>query len=90
MSKLSVSDYKRILEYYELEIPKGERLLKNKAEAILSEKLCSCIKKVDKGATNESKAIAICTQNIFNKRGFKRGKFTCKKKRSLRVTKKSR
>jgi hypothetical protein len=90
MTDLSSTDYKKILEYYGLEIPKSERLLKKKAEDILSEKLCSCIKKVDKGSANESKAIAVCTQTIFNKRGLKRGKFTCKKKRGLKITKKSR
>jgi hypothetical protein len=90
MTRLSVADYKKILDYYEIPIPKSKRLLKNKAETILSEKLCSCIKKVDNGISNESKPIAICTKTIFNNKGLKRGKFTCKKKRVVTFTKKSR
>ena len=72
------SDYKKILEYYKIPIPKSNRLLKTKAEHILATKLCRCIKKV--GLENESRSIGICTKSIFNRKGYTRGKFKCKSK----------
>jgi hypothetical protein len=47
MNKITDNDYKKILEFYKIPIPKSKRLLKNKAEKILAIKLCRCIKKVD-------------------------------------------
>lgn len=85
MGELSNKDYKQILEFYEKPIPKSKRLLKNQAEELLSSKLCRCIKKVDK--KNESRAIGICTKTIINSKGYKRGKFTCKKKPSIKLSK---
>jgi hypothetical protein len=85
-SELKNKDYINILKFYKMNIPKSKRLLKQQAENILSEKLCRCIKKVDK--TEESKAIAICTKTIFNRKGLKRGKFGCKGKgKSVKFTK---
>jgi hypothetical protein len=78
--KLNKSDYTTILNYYNLPIPKHSSTLKNKAEQILSEKLCRCIKKVGKAVKSEPKAIGVCTRNIFKRKGLKRGKFTCRKK----------
>ena len=51
------------------------------AEKILSDKLCRCIKSVNKkGALdNEPRSIGICTKTIFNNKGLTRGKFKCKK-----------
>jgi hypothetical protein len=85
MTELSNKDYKQILEFYEKPFPKSRRLLKKQAEDLLSRKLCRCIKKVDK--KNEGRAIGICTKTIINKKGYKRGKFTCKKKSSIKLTK---
>ena len=85
--KLNKSDYKTILNYYNLSIPKHTSTLKHKAEQILSEKLCRCIKKVGKAIKSEPKAIGVCTRNIFKKKGLKRGKFTCRRKRSIQLTK---
>ena len=85
MSELNNSDYKQILEYYKKPIPKSKRLLKISAEKIMSEKLCRCIKKVDK--VNESRAIGICTKTIFNRKGYTRGKFKCKGKSSVKFNK---
>jgi hypothetical protein len=85
MNKLNNNDYKLILEYYKKEIPKSNRLLKINAEKILAEKLCKCIKKID--PINESKSIGICTKNIINNKGFTRGKFKCKGKRSITIRK---
>ena len=77
MTQLTTNDYKKILEYYKKPIPGSTRLMKNAAEQILASKLCRCIKKVDKN--NETRAIGICTRTIFNRRGYTRGKFKCKR-----------
>lgn len=87
MSELTNNDYKRILEFYKKNIPKSKRLLKIHAEKLLTTKLCRCIKKIDK--ENEARAIGICTKTIINNKGFTRGKFTCKKKQSINLKKKT-
>jgi len=87
MTKLNNTDYKRILEFYNKSIPKSKKLLKQQAEKLLVTKLCRCIKKVDK--ENEARAIGICTKTIINNKGFVRGKFTCKKKETIRLRKKN-
>jgi hypothetical protein len=78
---LENDEYVSILTYYNIDIPKSKRLLKMKAEHIMAEKLCKCIKKID--PVNEAKSIGICTKTIFNRKGYTRGKFTCKKKRTV-------
>jgi hypothetical protein len=85
MTELTNNDYKKILEYYNKPIPKSKRLLKNQAEKLLANKLCRCIKKVDK--ENEARSIGICTKTIINNKGFTRGKFTCKKKQTINLSK---
>ena len=85
MSQLTKNDYIKILEYYKKPIPKSSRLLKKNAENILSTKLCKCIKKVE--PNNESKSIGICTKTIINRKGYIRGKFNCKGKKSIKITK---
>jgi hypothetical protein len=83
--KLVNNDYVSILKYYNINIPKSKRLLKKQAEQIMAEKLCKCIKKLD--PTNESKSIGICTKTIFNRKGYTRGQFQCKKKQSVKFMK---
>lgn len=85
MNELNNNDYKQILEFYNLPIPKSNRILKESASKILSNKLCRCIKKVDKN--NEKRAIGICTKTVINRKGFTRGKFKCKGKMSVEITK---
>jgi hypothetical protein len=82
---LTNKDYINILKFYKLSVPRSKRLLRIAAERILNDKLCKCIKKVD--SKNEKKSIAICTKTIFQNKGLKRGKFTCKKKRTLKMSK---
>jgi hypothetical protein len=86
MSLLTNNDYIKILEYYNKPIPKTKRLLKIQAEKILSDKLCRCIKKLD--PTNEARSIGICTKTIFVNKGLARGKFKCKGKSTVKITKK--
>jgi hypothetical protein len=98
MSILNQNDYIKILNYYDIPISSKDssKTIKNKAETILAEKLCKCIKKVKKSdsadsgsddndnqSESESKAIAICSNSIFEKKGLERGLFDCKKKPKL-------
>jgi len=83
--ELTNKDNISILKYYNINIPKSKRLIKIQAEKIMAEKLCKCIKKIDK--INESKSIGICTKTIFNRKGYTRGKFTCKKKQTVNFRK---
>ena len=84
-SKLTDNDYIHILDYYKLPIPKSKRMLKLRAEKILSSKLCRCIKKVE--PTNEARSIGVCTKTIFNRKGLTRGKFNCKGKQRVSFNK---
>ena len=83
--KITNTDYKKILRFYNEPLPLKTSELKSKAEDILALKLCSCIKKVNPSLEKKSepKAIGICTRSIFNNRGLTRGKFKCLKKRSV-------
>lgn len=85
MTELTNKDYTHILEYYKKNIPKSSRLLKIEAEKILASKLCKCIKKID--ITNESKSIGICTKSVINRKGYRRGKFTCRSKPTIQIKK---
>lgn len=85
---LNSGDYKKILQFYNLSIPKSPKLLKKNAEDVISKKLCKCIKKID--TKYEAKSIGICTKTIINKKGYIRGKFTCKNPRTLVLKKKTR
>ena len=44
--KLSISDYKKILKFYKLSVPKNKKKLEKKANKIIADKFCICIKKV--------------------------------------------
>ena len=75
--ELTNQDYKNILNYYHISIPLSNSQLRIKAEKIMSNKLCKCIKKID--SINEATSIGICTKTIYNNKGYSRGKFNCKK-----------
>lgn len=89
MGVLKKNDYIKILDYYDIPISSSDTStkIKIKAEQILAEKLCKCIKKVKNSntgsdadaETNESRAIAICTDTIFRRKGIRHSNFTCKK-----------
>ncbi len=87
MSELTTNDYKHILEFYKKPIPKSKRILKVQAEKIIASKLCRCIKKFEKNY--EARAIGICTKTVINDKGYKRGKFTCKNKQTIKLSKKN-
>ena len=81
---LNKKDYTKILKYYNLPIPKSSSKMKKQAEEVLALKLCRCIKKVS--PSNEAKAIGVCTRTIFERKKLTRGAFTCKRKRSVEVS----
>jgi hypothetical protein len=85
MSELNDNDYKLILDYYKKDIPKSKRLLRLNAEKILAEKLCRCIKKIE--PKNEQRSVGICTKAVINRKGFTRGNFTCRNKKSITIKK---
>lgn len=80
---LTNKDYKSILKFYNKKISKSSKINKQKAEKILATKLCRCIKSI--GTRDENKALRICTSKIFQIKGLKRGKFTCKKRQHVDV-----
>ena len=88
MNKITDEDYKKILEFYKISIPKSKRILKIKAEKILAIKLCRFIKKL--GVENEARSVGICTKTVLNSKGLARKKFTCKKKQTVSFSKISR
>ena len=51
----------------------------------MAEKLCRCIKSVDKyyKDEDEKRAIAICDKSVIKKKNLRSHKFTCKKERKL-------
>ena len=91
--RLSLNDYMSILKFYKIDVSRmKKKAIKQKAEEILAEKLCRCIKKVDKHLEKEkknkkrkntkqkaeSRAIAICKNSIFTKKKISVTKFNCK------------
>lgn len=93
MKDLTKSDYKTLLTYYNIPFKNlSKQQIQKKAENIIAEKLCKCIKKVEINTknnkrnisnNNESAKIAICTDSILSKKGIKTHGFTCKKKPTL-------
>lgn len=79
---LSKEDYIKILNFYKINYVKlNNNSIKRKAEEILANKLCRCIKKVKtSNDVNESRAIGICKKNVLNRKNLTVGKFSCKKK----------
>ena len=77
MRELTDEEYKNVLEYYKMPIPKSKRILKNTTEKTLAKKLCRCIKKINTKFNPEPRAIGICTKSIFNRKGLTRGTFKC-------------
>ena len=59
--------------------------IKEIAEKVLAEKLCRCIKTLDKyyKDDDEKRSIAICKKSVIQKKQLRSHKFTCKKGRTL-------
>lgn len=86
--KLTKRDYINILQFYKKKIPNSSRNLELQAESLLGEKLCRCITKL--GPTNKNRSIGICTKTVINNKGYTRGKFSCKKKQYVILSKRKR
>ena len=84
--KVTNTDYTKILNYYDINIPKNKQDLKKRAEDIIALKLCACIKKVG-GPQNEARAIGICSRTVIKRKGLSRGKFNCRNGRNISFTK---
>jgi hypothetical protein len=83
-------DYLTILKFYGINISDMKKTeIKEKAEGILADKLCRCIKKVNEGAKDETRAIAICNASVLKRKGIKPMKFKCKKRPRFITKKKS-
>lgn len=80
---LTKNDYINLLEFYNVKYKKNNsyKNLKKLGEKILANKLCKCIKSVDK--RNENKSIAICRSKIFKNRNITFRKFTCKRNKKI-------
>lgn len=79
--ELTEKDYISILKYYGIKTNGMKKQnIKEKAESILANKLCKCIKKVNPNNMDEPRAIAICTDSVLRKKGLKANRFVCKKK----------
>jgi len=85
--KLSKQDYIDILNFYSINFSKDLpiKLLKKMTEKIIAEKLCRCIKKVPNEGLPESRAISICNNSVVQKKNLAIYKFSCKKKKELKL-----
>ncbi len=85
METIGYEDYKKILNYYDIKMPRTRNKTKILAEKILAEKMCRCIKKVKKQEKiSEKRAIGICRNSIFHNRNLNIYQFECKKSAKLR------
>jgi hypothetical protein len=87
--KLTNNDYIQLLNFYKVKTPKNKRKLREVAEKLMAQKLCSCIKKVAPTVETEPLAIGVCTRSIFTRKNLRRNKFQCKKRRYLKFTKRN-
>jgi len=85
MDGLTNKDYLSILKYYNINIDEkmNENDIKHRAENILANKLCKCIKKVSKKNRNENRAIALCRKTVIQRKGLDIFNFSCKNKNRL-------
>jgi hypothetical protein len=88
--KLTDKDYKIILKYYNINTENLSKIeIQEKAESILAEKMCRCIKKLDsynsrkKNKLSESNIISICKKSVLSNKNIKNYSFTCKKKQKF-------
>ena len=87
LKTLEKKDYKSILDFYH--IPRqnlSQYEIREKAIAILSKKLCKCVKKLE-GRFRE-RSFGICTKTVINSKGFLRNSaMSCRKTKKIRITK---
>ena len=75
--QLTHKDYAAILLFYNKDpTSMSKTRVKQVAEQLLANKLCRCIKKVNK---DEKQAISICTDSVLRKKNLRSYGFRCKK-----------
>jgi hypothetical protein len=88
---LTKKEYEVVLNYYNLPYKKSDnaRNIKQKAEKVLADKLCRCIKKVSRKrrTKSENRSIPICKKSILLSKGLTDAGFKCKKSRSIKIRK---
>ncbi len=84
---MTTNDYEKILSYYKIPFAElSTRELKQTAEDILANKLCKCIKAVEKKVGTKN-AIALCTSSVFGKKGLKYFDMSCRGRAQLQSRK---
>ena len=90
---LSEKDHELIIQHYRKVIPRTKKGKKSKAERLVAQKLCSCIKKITKKSRKKplrARAIGICSYSVVKNRGMKHHGFTCSKKSKIKRLSKTR
>ena len=75
---LTIKEYIDILQYYNVSVPAKSHDIKEKAEKIITTKLCGCINKLNQKNMNNTKSIGVCTKSVVNNKGFSIESFKCK------------
>ena len=85
--KLKREEYIEILKFYNINYndKMSIKVLRKMTEKIIAEKLCRCIKKVPNEGFPESRAIGICNWSVVQKKKLGIYKFSCKKKKELKL-----
>jgi len=79
--KLTNKDYLDIMKFYKINVSNmNQKQIKERAENILANKLCRCIKKVDPLIKNEQNAIALCRKTVLLNKNIMNYGFRCKGK----------
>ena len=90
MKPLTLSDYKAILYYYNVEVDTlSKKQIRILAEDMLAGKLCRCIKKVNSKLKDKGASIGVCKNSVIKRKGLATAGFKCKKKPRLLPFKKT-
>lgn len=76
MKTLSANDYKKILTYYKIRIPKSNPAIRKRAIKALLQKLCQCTKKLK---DKKNKMYGICNNSVMKTKNLTYHRYTCKK-----------
>lgn len=83
---LTHDDYLKVLDYYNIPMPKTRMRVKKAAEQILAEKLCRCIKRVKRKqkSDNTREPVGICRTSVIYRKNLDIFRFKCNKNPSLK------
>jgi effector-binding domain-containing protein len=87
LKTLEKKDYQTILDFYKIPTKNlSSYEIREKAIAILSKKLCKCVKKLE--GRFRGRAFGICTKTVINSKGFRRNSaMSCRKTKKVRISK---